>query len=91
MDDREFESRQGLGIFQFTTASRPALGPSQPPLQWVSGALSVGVKRQGREADHPPPSNAEVKAIPPFPNRPSWRGAQLKAQGQFYLHVPHFI
>jgi hypothetical protein len=28
LDDRWFESRQGLGIFLFTTASRPALGPS---------------------------------------------------------------
>jgi hypothetical protein len=25
--------------------SRPALGPTQPPIQWVPGALSQGVKR----------------------------------------------
>jgi hypothetical protein len=25
--------------------SRPALGPTQPPVQWVSGVLSPGVKR----------------------------------------------
>jgi hypothetical protein len=37
-----------------------ALGPTQPPIQWVPGALSLGVKRPGREADHSPP-NAEVK------------------------------
>jgi hypothetical protein len=45
-----------------------SLGPSQPPLQWVPGVLSSGVKRQGREADHSL-SNAEVKkggAIPPL-------------------------
>jgi len=24
-------------------------------------------------------------AILPFPNTPSWRGAQLKAEGQLYL------
>jgi hypothetical protein len=29
LDDRWFESRQGLGIFFFTTASRPALPPTQ--------------------------------------------------------------
>jgi hypothetical protein len=29
-----------------------ALGPTQPPIQWVSGALSLGVKRPEREADH---------------------------------------
>jgi hypothetical protein len=39
LDDREFESRQGLGIFLFTTISISALGPTQPPIQWVSGAL----------------------------------------------------
>jgi hypothetical protein len=44
-----------------TTASRTALGSTQPPIQWVPGALSLGVKRPGREADHSPPSSAEVK------------------------------
>jgi len=34
---------------------------SQPPIQWVPGALSLGVKWPGREADHSPPSNAEVR------------------------------
>jgi hypothetical protein len=29
-----------------------ALGPTQPSIQWVPGALSLGVKRPGREADH---------------------------------------
>jgi hypothetical protein len=56
-----FDSRRGLGIFLFTTASRPALGPTQPPVQWVLGAFSLGVDRPGCEADHPPPSSAEVK------------------------------
>jgi hypothetical protein len=51
----------GAGIFLFTTASRTALGPTQPPIQWVPGALSLGVKRPVREADHSPPSSAEVK------------------------------
>jgi hypothetical protein len=33
MDDGGFESRQGLRIFLSTTASRPALGTTQPPIQ----------------------------------------------------------
>jgi hypothetical protein len=49
-----------LGIFLFTV-SRTVLRPTQPPIQWVPGALSLGVKRPGREADHSPPSSAEVK------------------------------
>jgi hypothetical protein len=56
-----FDSRRGLGIFLFTTASITALGHTQPPIQWVPGALSLGVKRPGREADHSPPSSAGVK------------------------------
>jgi hypothetical protein len=56
MDDRGrgFESRQGLGIFLFTTASSSALGPTEPPIQWVPGALSLEVKRPGCEADYSP-------------------------------------
>jgi hypothetical protein len=42
-----FDCRRGLGIFLFTTASRMALGPIQPPMQWVTGALSLGNKAAG--------------------------------------------
>jgi hypothetical protein len=56
-----FDSRWRLGIFLFTTASRTDLGPTQPPIQWVPWALSLGVKRPKHEADHSPPSSAEVK------------------------------
>jgi hypothetical protein len=61
LDDQGFESRQGLGIFLFTTASRQVLGPTQPPIQWETGALSLGVKRLEREADHLSPSSVEMK------------------------------
>jgi hypothetical protein len=54
-----FDSRRGLGIFLFTTAFRTTLGPTQPPIQWVPGALSLRVKRPGREADHSLLSSAE--------------------------------
>jgi hypothetical protein len=57
-----FDSRRGLVIALFTIASRTALGPTQPPLQWVLGAVSLGVKPPGRETDHSPLSSAEVKS-----------------------------
>jgi hypothetical protein len=46
----------------------------------------------GRQADHSPPSGAEVKEWVELylhsPNMPSWRGAQLGgAQGQLYLYL----
>jgi hypothetical protein len=32
LDDRGFQFRQEVGIFLFTTESRPAPGPTQPPI-----------------------------------------------------------
>jgi hypothetical protein len=56
-----FNSWQGLEIFLFTTMSRMALGPTQSPIQWVLGALSMEVKWQVHEADHSPPSSVDIK------------------------------
>jgi hypothetical protein len=47
----------------FSISSSPALGSTQPPIKWVAGALPPGVKRQGREADHSPPTSAEIKKM----------------------------
>jgi hypothetical protein len=51
----------GAGNFLFTAVSRTALEPTQPPIQWVPGDLSLGLKRPVRESDHSLPSSAEVK------------------------------
>jgi hypothetical protein len=72
-----FDSRRRLGIFLFTIAFRTALRPTQPPIQWVPGALSLDVKRSGREAYHSHLEPRSKKATP-LSNMPSWRGAQLK-------------
>jgi len=47
LDDRgsRFNSQRELGIFPFTAASKTALVPTQPPIQWVPGALSLGSKK----------------------------------------------
>jgi hypothetical protein len=74
LDDRGGRSSNPGGgkNFLFSTSSRPALGPTQPPIQWVPGALSPGVKRPGREADHPPPTSAEVKKILIYTSTPHY-------------------
>jgi len=41
------------GARDFLHLSRPALGPSQPPMQWVPD-LYRGEMRPGRGVDHPP-------------------------------------
>jgi hypothetical protein len=78
--------------FHFSTSSRPALGPTQPPIQWVPVALSTGVKRPRRETDHSPPTIAEVKKcgiIHPVRHTPWWHSAYLvkhRANYTFYLN-----
>jgi hypothetical protein len=49
--------------FHFSMSSRPALGSTQHPIQWVPGALSPWVKRLGPDIDHSPPTSAEVKKM----------------------------
>jgi hypothetical protein len=54
------------------------LRPTQPPIQWTVGALSLAVKCPGLEVDHSLPYFAEVKngtAIPSLPHTCSWRAA----------------
>jgi hypothetical protein len=59
----------------FTTAFGPALVPTQPPIQRVPGALTLGIKRQGHGADYSSPSSSEIKNVWSYtstPNTPSW-------------------
>jgi hypothetical protein len=59
LDDPGLETRQGQK-YVFFKSTRPALGPTQPPIQWVAGSLP-GVKWPGRDVYHSPPSTVEVK------------------------------
>jgi hypothetical protein len=57
-----FDPRQRQEIFILTSVSRPALRPTQPPVQWVPGVLSPGDKaRPWRDADHSQLSSVDVK------------------------------
>jgi hypothetical protein len=79
-----------------TGTSRTALGPTQPPIQWEPSALSLGVKRSGREAGRSFPSSVEVEVRVELyfhsPNTPSWRGAQLKKHRDYFtlICILHF-
>jgi hypothetical protein len=58
LDDRGVGVRVLVGPkgFLLSMSYRPALWPTQPLIQWVTGK-----KRPGCEADHSPPTSAEVK------------------------------
>jgi hypothetical protein len=63
LEDRGVRVRIPEGSRIFSMSSRPVLGSTQPPIQWIPGAISPGVKLPGREADHSPPASAEVKKM----------------------------
>jgi hypothetical protein len=89
-----FDSQWELGIFFFTTASRTALGPTQHPIQRVPGSLSLGVKRPWREADHSPPSSAEVKNALSYTYTPQYAfmaWCLVKHRGNFSFTVTSFF
>jgi hypothetical protein len=58
----EFDSTRFMNV-PFSTASKRALELTQPSMLWITAALSPRIKRLGREADHPPPTSADVRII----------------------------
>jgi hypothetical protein len=60
---RDFGSIPDSDSIVFSIKSKPALGPTRPPIQWIQGAVSREVKLQGREAERSPPINAEIKKM----------------------------
>jgi hypothetical protein len=59
LDDR----RVGVKNFFFSMSFRQVVGPTQPPIRWVPGALPLGAKRPRRETEHLPSYSAEVKKM----------------------------
>jgi hypothetical protein len=61
-----------MKLLLFVTATRSALGSTQLLMQWTWEALSLGVKRPGREANHPPPTSAGVKNARSYNSTPQY-------------------
>jgi hypothetical protein len=60
LDDQGVRVQVSVGARTFTSPCRPDWLWGPPILLW---ALSTGVKRPGREADHSPPISAKVKKM----------------------------
>jgi hypothetical protein len=69
------------------------MGPTQPTIQWVSGTLSLGVKWPVREAEHSPPSSAQVKNSWSYASTPQYvfmAWCLVKHRDNFtFLTLPH--
>ena len=69
-----FESQQWTEIYVLFQNSRPILGLTQPPTEWVKSVLPPEVKWPGFEAANSPPSSVGIKNMwcftfyPPLPH-----------------------
>jgi hypothetical protein len=69
------------------------LEPTQPPVQWVKGSVSLGIRWQEHSADYLLPFSEKFKngeAIPPLLHTFLWRGARvikLRDKITFYLYI----
>jgi hypothetical protein len=76
----EFDSLKGRD-FTLLQVSRPILRLTQPPVEWIPGALYHGVRRQGREADNSLQSGAGLRMCGfIFPFSASWLFALLSIE-----------
>jgi hypothetical protein len=58
-----FDFRQGREFTLPSTASIPALRPTQPPIQWAPAAISQELKRPGREYGQSFPTGAYPRLL----------------------------
>jgi hypothetical protein len=56
-----FDSQESQELFLFNKASKPALGPTHPPIQCAPAALSLEIIAAGHQADHSPLSNSSIQ------------------------------
>jgi hypothetical protein len=77
---RSLSPGRGKNFIVFKS-SRLVLRPTQPPIQWVTGALSPGVKRSDVKLPthlQIVPSSRKHGSIHPLPHTPSRRTAKLE-------------
>jgi len=87
-----YSLQRKLWLFLFLTAPRPALGPIQPPIQWVPEALFLGVKRPERGADQL--SGAHINnawSYASIPHTSSWLALKHRDNFTFTLSLLCFI
>jgi hypothetical protein len=58
-------------LLPFSRVSRQALGPTQPPVQWASGTVVLGINQPVCEADHSPTLSANFKKAWSFTSTPT--------------------
>jgi hypothetical protein len=80
----------GQGLLIFAVASIPGVRSIQPHVQWVPGALSLGVKRPRREATthlHLVPRSKNKWSYTSTPPYAFTAWCSVKAQGQIYFYL----
>jgi hypothetical protein len=68
----------------------PAMGSTQPPIQWVPRVLFLWVKQPRREANrhlHPVQRLRILGTIPPLPQYAFMAWCSVTAEGQLYLYI----
>jgi hypothetical protein len=90
LDDRSSSIRFPARARNFSLLHRGQTGCGFQPVSYPvgSGGSFPGVKRPGREADHSPPSSAEVKNAWRYTSTP-WRGAYLSKGTTLPLLLPY--
>jgi hypothetical protein len=58
-----------VGFFLLATASKPALGPTQPPIMMQTASVPPEMER---ESDHSPPPSAELKNVWSYTSTPPY-------------------
>jgi hypothetical protein len=61
--ESKFSSLKEQNVFLLSTVSRLGLKFTHPPFQWIPQAIYLGLKESENEAEHSPPSGAEIKNV----------------------------